>query len=98
MTAAHVVHAMDEVIVEFLGGEKVPAHVVESEPAADLSLLKLDHVPGGAKVAPLGDSDKVRVGGLGVVRGAPYGLSYSPSVGHASAKGPATPSRGLAAS
>jgi serine protease Do len=88
MTAAHVVHAMDEVVVEFLGGETVRARVVESEPAADLSLLKLDHVPSGARVAPLGDSDKVRVGDQVVVVGAPYGLSYSLSVGYISAKWP----------
>src|SRR5438093_4225290 len=44
MTAAHVVHAMNEVTVEFFGGETVPARVVSSEPAADLSLLKLDRV------------------------------------------------------
>src|SRR4029453_14949997 len=45
MTAAHVVHAMDEINVEFLGGETVPARVVSSEPAADLSLLQLQRVP-----------------------------------------------------
>ena len=45
MTAAHVVHSMDEISVEFLGGEKVSAHVISSEPAADLSLLQLARVP-----------------------------------------------------
>jgi serine protease Do len=45
MTAAHVVHGMHEIAVEFLGGETVPARVVSSEQAADLSLLQLDHVP-----------------------------------------------------
>src|SRR6185369_7173602 len=40
MTAAHVVHSMDEINVEFLGGETVKARVVASEPAADLSLLQ----------------------------------------------------------
>src|SRR5688572_6740423 len=39
VTAAHVVHAMDEIIVEVLGAEPVPARVVASEPAADLSML-----------------------------------------------------------
>ena len=81
MTAAHVVHSMDEVKVEFLGGEAVSARVIESEPAADLSLLQLERVPAGAKVAPLGDSDKARVGDQVAVVGAPYGLSYSLSVG-----------------
>src|SRR6185295_14804954 len=49
MTAAHVVQAMDEIHVEFIGGETVPARVVASEPAADLSLLQLDRVPAGVK-------------------------------------------------
>jgi S1-C subfamily serine protease len=88
MTAAHVVHSMDEVNVEFLGGETVPARVIESEPAADLSLLQLEHVPYGAKVARLGDSDKVNVGDQVAVVGAPYGLSYSLSVGWISARWP----------
>src|SRR2546421_890818 len=88
MTAAHVVHSMDEVKVEFLGGEAVSARVIESEPAADLSLLQLERVPAGAKVAPLGDSDKVRVGDQVAVVGAPYGLSYSLSVGWISARWP----------
>jgi len=33
MTAAHVVHAMDVITVEFLGGETVGAKVIASEPA-----------------------------------------------------------------
>src|SRR5438034_2619930 len=66
----------------------VGARVIESEPAADLSLLQLERVPTGAKVARLGDSDNVRVGDQVVVVGAPYGLSYSLSVGWISAKWP----------
>src|SRR5213593_4455616 len=76
MTAAHVVHAMDEIAVEFLGGETVPARVVNSEPAADLSLLKLERVPTGISPATMGDSDTVRVGDQVLVIGAPYGLSH----------------------
>jgi serine protease Do len=86
MTAAHVVHAVDEITVEFLGGETVTARVVASEPAADLSLLQLERMPTGAAVATLGDSDKVRVGDQVVVVGAPYGLSHSLSVGWISAR------------
>jgi len=86
MTAAHVVHAMDEISVEFLGGQTVAAKVVASEPAADLSLLKLERVPMSAQVARLGDSDKVQVGDQVIVVGAPYGLSHSLSVGWISAR------------
>jgi serine protease Do len=86
MTAAHVVHAMDEITVEFVGGENVPARVVASEPAADLSLLQLDKVPANAKVAKMSNSDGIRVGDQVLIVGAPYGLSYSLSVGYISAR------------
>jgi serine protease Do len=86
MTAAHVVNAMDELSVEFLGGETVGARVAASEPAADLSLLQLDHVPQGATVSPLADSDVVQVGDQILIVGAPYGLSHSLSVGWISAR------------
>jgi S1-C subfamily serine protease len=88
MTAAHVVHAMDTITVEFLGGETVPARVVASEPAADLSLLQLGKVPAGARVATLANSDAVQVGDQVVIVGAPFGLSYSLSVGWISARWP----------
>ena len=81
MTAAHVVHAMDEITVEFIGGEAVKARVVASEPAADLSLIQLERVPAGVKVARLANSSSVRVGDQALVVGAPYGLVYSLSVG-----------------
>ena len=86
MTAAHVVHAMDEIRVEFVGGETVPARVISSEPTADLSLLKLDHVPSGTLVARMANSDDVQIGDQVVVIGAPYGLTYSMSVGWISAR------------
>lgn len=86
MTASHVVHALDEITVEFLGGETVTATVVSSEPAADLSLLKLDRVPPGSRVAPMADSDTVQIGDQIVIVGAPYGLSHSLSVGYISAR------------
>jgi serine protease Do len=86
MTAAHVVHAMDEITVEFIGGETVPAQVVASEPAADLSLLKLSLVPQGARVAAMANSDSVKIGDQTIVIGAPYGLTHSMTVGWISAR------------
>jgi serine protease Do len=86
MTAAHVVQAMDEITVELLGGETVAAHVIASEPAADLSLLQLRHVPKGALVAPMANSDGVKIGDQVAIIGAPYGLRHSMTVGWISAR------------
>jgi len=78
----------DEITVEFLGGETVPAHVVSSEPAADLSLLQLDKVPAGVQPGKLANSDTVQVGDQVIIVGAPYGLSYAMTVGWISARWP----------
>ena len=85
-TAAHVVHSMDEVAVEFLGTDPVPARVIASEPRADISLLQASVVPRDAVVAKLTDSDAVRVGDEVFLVGAPYGLSHSLSAGIISAR------------
>jgi S1-C subfamily serine protease len=74
MTAAHLVHGAAAVAVKFLGGRTVPAQVVASELAADLSLIQLDQVPAGLRAATLANSDQVRVGDQVIVVGAPYGL------------------------
>ena len=88
ITAAHVVQAMDEITVEFVDGRTAPAHVVASEPAADLALVRLDARPSGLVAAPLGDSDSVRVGDQVIIVGSPYGLRRSLSVGWISARHP----------
>ena len=86
LTAAHVVQVADKVRVEFSNGDTVSAKVVSSEPQADLALLKIRKVPGKAVVAKLGDSDAMKIGSEVFVVGAPYGLSYTLTVGHLSAR------------
>lgn len=86
MTASHVVQTADTITVGFSDGSAVPAKVVGSEPAADVALIRLDHVPGNAVAAKLGDSDSVEVGDEIFIVGAPHGLAYTLAVGHISAR------------
>lgn len=85
-TAAHVVQTMEDITVEFLGEEPVPARVIASEQLADISILQVSVVPRDATVAKLVDSDPVVVGDPVFIIGAPYGLSYSLSQGIISAR------------
>jgi len=85
-TAAHVVHTMENITVEFLGEEPVTARVIASEQLADISILQVSVVPRDATVSKLVDSDPVRVGDPVFIVGAPYGLSYSLSEGIISAR------------
>jgi S1-C subfamily serine protease len=87
-TAAHVVQTMENITVEFLGEEPVPARVIASEQWADISILQVSVVPRDATVAKLANSDPVRVGDPVFIVGAPYGLSYSLSEGIISARWP----------
>ena len=85
-TAAHVVNTMNEIAVEFLGEEPVPARVIASEPRADISIIQVSVVPRDAVVAKLADSDPIRVGDPVFIVGAPYGLAHSLSAGIISAR------------
>ena len=87
-TAAHVVQTMENITVEFLGEEPVPARVIASEQWADISVIQVSVVPRDATVAKLANSDPVRVGDPVFIVGAPYGLSYSLSEGIISARWP----------
>src|SRR5262252_271927 len=86
MTAAHVVHLADRVVVEFLGGGRVDAQIVASDADADVSLLQLERVPAGALVAKLGDSDRTQIGEEVFIIGAPYGIGHTLSAGHISGR------------
>jgi len=86
MTAAHVVEAAENVTVKFRNGEKVPAKVVTSNSDADVALIKLIWLPKTLKVAPIGNSDDVKIGNQVMVIGAPLGLTHSLSVGHISGR------------
>jgi S1-C subfamily serine protease len=84
LTAAHVVQTADSVTVHFHNKTAIKARVVASSPNTDVALLELDGNPAGLSPAPIGDSDKVKVGSQVFIIGAPYGLAYTLTTGHIS--------------
>src|SRR5207245_9685001 len=76
-TAAHVVQTMDNITVEFLGEEPVPARVIASEQLADISILQVSVVARAVSVAMLSGCDAVLVGDPVCVFGALYRLRFS---------------------
>jgi S1-C subfamily serine protease len=88
LTAAHVVEGEERLLVEFANDEWVPAKVISSSAIADVALLQCDRVPKDATPAKLGDSDKAETGDDIFIVGAPYGLSYTLTVGRISARRP----------
>jgi S1-C subfamily serine protease len=65
------------------------ARVLGADRVADVALLKIAiDAPDGVTVAPLGDSDTVRIGDRVFVIGAPLGLTDTLSVGYVSARRP----------
>jgi S1-C subfamily serine protease len=86
LTAAHVVHSAEHIMVEFPDGEKVTAKVIGSVVAADVAHIRLDWMPENRTIAKIGDSDHANVGDEVIVIGAPYGIERSLSVGHISGR------------
>ena len=86
VTASHVVHTADKVMIQFLDGEKIRARIIRTEPEADLALLKLKRVPKKVKPASLANSDNTKTGEEAFVIGAPYGVGHSITSGIISAR------------
>jgi len=84
ITAAHVVHIAEKVVVRFLDGEEIPANVISSFSSADIALIELVWPRKNAVSVKLGDSDKANVGSRVFVVGAPFGLGHSFSSGYVS--------------
>jgi len=86
VTNNHVVENAKEIIVMLENGKDYQAEVVGLDKKTDLALIKID-AKEDLPVAPLGDSDKLRVGEWVMAIGNPFGLSETVTVGIVSAKG-----------
>ncbi len=86
VTNNHVVDQARSIFVKLADGQKLPAHVVGSDPSADLAILKIDKA-GTYPALDLGDSGDLMIGEPAIAVGNPFGYSQSVSSGIVSATG-----------
>jgi serine protease Do len=85
VTNAHVVEGADRIRVKLSTGKRHDAKLIGQDDRVDLALIKIDAT--GLPVAPLGDSNQLRVGEFVVALGHPFGLEQTVSFGIVSRKG-----------
>lgn len=90
LTNHHVVAGASAIEVELADGRTALADVVGMDAATDLALLRIP-VEGSVAHAPLGDSNRLRVGDFVVAIGSPFGLARTVTLGIVSALGRSLP-------
>lgn len=86
LTNAHVVAGTTVIHMVTPDGDKVPATVIGADLDLDLALVRASEAR-SLRPAPLGDSDRLRVGDWVVAIGNPFGLHHTVTAGIVSAKG-----------
>ena len=85
VTNDHVIREADDVRVHLADDREFKADVVGRDPKLDIALLKVKGA-GGLPAAPLGVSDRLRVGEHVLAVGNPFGLGHTVTLGIVSAK------------
>ena len=85
LTNNHVVRDAGKILVRLHDGREFEAKEVKRDPKTDLAIVRIEAK--NLQAAPLGDSDKVRVGDWVLALGQPFGLEGTVTAGIISAKG-----------
>ncbi|GIF75513.1 S1C family serine protease [Asanoa siamensis] len=91
LTSAHVVEGASGGTATFGDGAEAGFDVVGRDPLSDLAVLRVRNP--GARPAPLGDADQLKIGQLVVAVGNPMGLAGSVTAGVVSGLGRSLPAR-----
>lgn len=86
LTNNHVVAGGGKVKVKLNDGREFEATEVKTDPSTDLAIVRIN-AGGDLPVAPLGNSDDLRVGDWVLALGQPFGLTDTVTAGIISAKG-----------
>lgn len=86
LTNDHVIEDARRIRVSLKDGRQFVARVIGADAKSDVALLKI-HSAHDLPVAPLGDSDNVRVGEWVMAIGNPFGFDHTVTAGIVSAKG-----------
>ena len=91
LTNAHVVAGASGGTAAFADGTETKFDVAGADALSDLAVVRVQN--SGARAAPLGDADKLRIGQLVVAVGNPMGLAGSVTAGVVSGLGRSLPAR-----
>jgi len=80
LTNAHVIEKTNQLIVGLSDGRRVLGKIVGQDSLTDLAVIKLEE-KGPWPTAPLGDSNKLKVGDWAIAVGNPFGLENTVTLG-----------------
>jgi serine protease Do len=86
ITNNHVIENAKEILVTLTTEKDYPAEVIGRDKKTDLALIKIE-AKNDLPVAPVGDSDKLKVGEWVIAIGNPFALAETVTAGIVSAKG-----------
>jgi serine protease Do len=86
LTNAHVIEGARQILVTLKDARQFTARLIGRDTKTDVALIKIN-ASGNLPIAPLGDSDQVKVGQWVMAIGNPFGFDHTVTAGIVSAKG-----------